>query len=791
MNGLFNSHTNKQTEKYQSSHFLNTRHNHFDILPDPITHRRSLALRDRLRQHTKVRRGTIICMESINGTIERITYYNDANGYTVLRLMPDQKHLDASRDGTITVVGTMVELAVGENVQFQGAWIEDPRWGKQFRAEIVRQITPNSIKGIKRYLGSGLVKGLGEATAERIVDHFGLETIDILNRTPHRLSEVPGLKASLAQKLAKAWAANQSAREAMIFLQGYGVSSRFALRIHGEYGDDTIQRIKEDPYRLADDIFGIGFVKADAIAQSMGLETNAPGRIRAGLSYALNRLSQDGHTFSPRPLLLDTAIELLKLIDRDRINQILDITLNSGDLIAETVTGSDGRTVEAIYLPIFYHVERKAARNLQNIAATQTSRIGDLSDTHWPTFLAELAEENEISLTSQQQSAVKAALTSKVSVLTGGPGTGKTTTLRMIIQALHSQECTFALASPTGRAAKRLSEATGCPASTIHRLLGFTQDGTFAFDEDAQLDADIFIVDEASMLDLMLFNNLLKAIPPESHLMLVGDIDQLPSVGAGNVLHDVIESDIAHVTRLSAIFRQGAGSMIIENSHRINQGQYPITDNQSSDFYYFGEDDPQKAAELLVDVVKNRLPGRFGFNPMEDIQVIAPMYRGAVGVIALNESLQRELNGDPRMAEKKLAGRLFRVGDKVMQTRNNYDKEVFNGDIGRIYGIDEEDQSLEVVIDNRFVYYEWSEAEELTHAYCISTHRSQGAEYPVIVIPVTTQHYMMLQRNLLYTAITRARKMVVLVGSRRAIHMAVDNNKVAERYSGLLHRLRS
>jgi exodeoxyribonuclease V alpha subunit len=402
-----------------------------------------------------------------------------------------------------------------------------------------------------------------------------------------------------------------------------------------------------------------------------------------------------------------------------------------------------------------------------------------------------LAAENSIELTDQQQGAVKAALTNKVSVLTGGPGTGKTTTLRMVIRALEDLDFTFALASPTGRAAKRLSEATEHPASTIHRLLGYVPGEGFVYDEDNPLDVDMLIVDETSMLDLLLFFDLLKALRPETHLMLVGDVDQLPSVGAGNVLRDVINSGVAHVTRLKVIFRQNEASHIVVNAHRINAGDAPFMDNNSADFYFFGKEDPVEAAELLVDIVNKRLPEKFGVDPIEDVQVIAPMYRGPIGVHALNEALQKTLNGDKRLAEKQLGGRTFRAGDKVMQTRNNYDKEVFNGDIGRIQGIDFDDASMEVVFDGRYVYYEFSEAEELIHAYCISTHRSQGSEYPVVVMPLMTQHYMMLQRNLLYTAVTRAKKLVVLVGSRKAVHMAVQNNKVAERYSGLLQRLRA
>ena len=730
-------------------------------------------------------------METLTGTIERITYYNEDSGYTVARILPDQGRLDArARDGTIAVVGVMPELNTGEAAEFTGQWVNDPRYGLQFKAETVRPILPTSLEGIKAYLSSGIVKGIGPRTAEKIVDHFGEATLDVLSRTPERLDEVPGLKTNLARQLIVAWAENQSIRQTMIFLQGYGISSRMAVKIHDEYGHDTIKIVKEDPYRLADEVFGIGFIKADAIARNMGLAVDSPGRLRAGLHYTLNKLATEGHTYAPREVLIHTALELLQINNRARLEAILSQQILAQELIVDTFIEATGAQVEAIYLPMYFHSERGAARLLSGIAASPSALLPAWENTNWRDFLADLAGDQHVTLTDQQQGAVRAALTSKLSVLTGGPGTGKTTTLRMVIQALNSARRSFALASPTGRAAKRLSEATGEPASTIHRLLGYTPGEGFLHDEGYPLDIDMLIVDEASMLDLVLFYNLLKALRPFTHLMLVGDVDQLPSVGAGNVLRDVINSGLAQVTRLDVIFRQSEDSLIVDNAHRVNRGDMPYTHNKSSDFFMFSKEEPAEAAELVVDIVKNRLPDKFGYHPIDDVQVIAPMYRGPAGVHALNDALQRALNGDRRMAEIRLAGRLFRVGDKVMQTRNNYDKDVFNGDIGRIYAIDFEDSLMEVVIDGRLVYYEFGEADDLVLAYCISTHRSQGSEYPVVVLPLLTQHYMMLQRNLLYTAITRAKKMVVLVGSNRAIYMAVNNNKVAERYSGLLARLR-
>lgn len=733
-------------------------------------------------------------METLTGTIERITFYNDENGYTVLKMTPEGKEQPVgavARDGTIAVVGSMPELAAGENVEFSGAWFNDPRWGMQFRAEMVRPVVPTSEEGIVNYLSSGLVKGIGPRTAEKIVRHFGADTLVILEKDPSRLDEVPGLKTDLAKKLITAWAENQAVRQSMIYLQGYGISSKMAVRIHAEYGGDTIRKVDEDPYRLADEVFGIGFIKADAIAQKMGVETDAPIRIRAGLHFALNRLASEGHTFAPRTVLLNTAAELLGIEMSTRIAAALEGQLSAGELLTEMLPGDDGEPMQAIYLPVYYYAEKGAAKLLRELAECPSGLVGSWKKTDWPTFLKDLAKKNNVSLTEQQQGAVQAALMSKVSVLTGGPGTGKTTTLRMVINALLHAKRTFRLASPTGRAAKRLSEATGQIASTIHRMLGYAPDGGFELDEDSPLETDMLIVDEASMLDLVLFYNLLKALRPTTHLMLVGDVDQLPSVGAGNVLRDVINSGRAHVTRLETIFRQSEDSLIVVNAHHVNHGETPQLNNQSSDFFFFREEDPEKAAELVVDIVKNRLPRKFDdIDPLDDVQVIAPMYRGPVGVNALNEALQGALNGDSRQAEKKLGGRLFRAGDKVMQIKNNYEKEVFNGDIGRITGINFDDNEIEVVIDGNYIYYDFTEAEELTHAYCISTHRSQGAEYPIVVIPLLTQHYMMLQRNLLYTAITRAKQTVVIVGTHKAVAMAVQNNKVSDRFSGLLARLK-
>lgn len=731
--------------------------------------------------------------EQIQGAIERITYYNEENGYSVIKIKPDTRMPRAqARDGTVTVVGIMPELIEGESAQFVGEWVNNPQYGLQFKAQQAIPVAPNSEKGIVAYLSSGLVRGIGPRTAEKIYEHFGDDTIKILDTQPDRIHEVPTLKPSLAKDLIEAWQNNRVMRNMMIYLQGLGISAKMAQRIYAEYGSQTQQIVEGNPYQLADDVFLVGFKKADQIAQNMGVELDDKYRLRAGLHFTLNELSREGHTFVPREELLEKASELLSVDDMSALGIALKGQITAGKLVQDTIYDDEKiEPYDAVYLPKYFNAETASAKKLRFIADSFSVIMNDHRDTDWHVFLEKLTKQNNVKLSHQQQSAVTSALTSKVSVLTGGPGTGKTTTLQMVINALHEGDYKFSLASPTGRAAKRLGEATNEAASTIHRLLGYSAEhGGFEYDDDNPLPVDMVIIDEASMIDLQLFHSLLKALQPTTHLMLVGDVDQLPSVGAGNVLRDVINSDIAFVTRLDQIFRQDDTSHIVSNAHRINQGKQPYTDNESTDFFFFNIADPAQCADMIVDIVKNRVPEKWGFDPIKDIQVIAPMYRGLVGVHNLNEKLQAELNGDFRTASTTLKGTIYRVGDKVMQTRNNYDKDVFNGDIGFIDSIDDDDNLLEVVIDDAYVEYDYSETDDLMHAYCISTHRSQGSEYPVVVMPVMTQHYMMLQRNLLYTAITRAKRLVVLVGTRKALQIAVNNNKVAERYSGLMQRLK-
>ncbi len=735
--------------------------------------------------------------DSLTGLVERITYRNEENGYSVLKLKPDKRVRDAeAKDGTVTVIGSMPEIAPGESLELTGTWIEDSKYGRQFRVETVTPIQPDSLDGIRRYLSSGIVAGIGEATADKIVKHFGRETLDILNRQPARLLDVPGMKPQLAEKLVKAWEENVGTRQTYIFLQNYGVSPKMAKRIHDFYGGESIGTVQKNPYTLADEVFGIGFLKADQVARNMGFGVESAERLRAGLNYTLNQLASEGNTCYPRALLVKSACELLGLSEfhQAQIEIALEAQIRFGDLETDVIK-LGGVDTELVYLPVYISAERNITRRLKLMRLTRSKIQKDHDKTDWPKLLEKLTERDKVGLTDQQKGAVQAAISEKISVLTGGPGTGKTTTLKMVIAALkEGGKYKVGLCSPTGRAAKRLAEATGEEASTIHRMLGFMAEGGFGMDEDSPLKTDIIIVDESSMLDVQLFSALLKAIPQEAHLMLVGDIDQLPSVGAGNVLRDVIDSGVAFVTRLQTIFRQDEGSHITLIAHQINQGEMPSLQNQSKDVFFFSidEGDILHAAELVVDIVTKRIPSRFGDDAIRDVQVLAPMYRGPVGVDALNIALQKALNAEGfQRPHKKIGERFYLIHDKVMQTRNNYDLDVYNGDIGRITHIDTVENVLEVDYEGRVVFYEREQIEDLVLAYCISTHKSQGSEYPIVVMPVVTQHYMMLQRNLLYTAITRAKKAVVLVGDRqrKAVRIAVSNNKVTERYSGLLTRL--
>lgn len=739
--------------------------------------------------------------DQISGSVERITYYNEENGYTVLRLRPDSRGMlpfkyASGQKELITVVGHLPEVNPGEWLKLVGQWVSHAKHGRQFQVELCEKSVPASAEGIKRYLGSGLIRGIGPVMAERIVDRFGEQALDVIELEPGRLQEVPGIGPKRVAGILKAWDEQRAIKDVMLFLQSHGVSTNLAIKIYKKYGDEALAVVQNSPYRLVQDVYGIGFKTADKIAQALGLDHDDVGRIEAGIAYTLNRMAEEGHVYVPQEELEPEASEILG-VEEPKVTAVIEQLESSQMIRRETLTydqqaqpPSNSPAVvqeeRAVYLTPFYYSEVGVTRRLRQIIDHPTSRLIGLAAGKQPMT----NRGSTVELSPQQQAAVQAALSHKVTILTGGPGTGKTTTLRALLDLLDERGYRYALASPTGRAAKRLTEATGRPAKTIHRLLEFKPGEGFGRDEDYPLEADMIVIDEVSMLDLVLANNFLKAVSLDSHLLLVGDVDQLPSVGAGDVLRDLIAADVAPVVRLDTIFRQAAGSLIIRNAHRINRGQMPETPSHAQDFFLFVKEDPDEAAALLVDIVKHRVPRKFGLDPFDDIQVLSPMYNGSAGVSNLNHLLQLSLNPPGKKAERRLGGRTFRVGDKVMQTVNNYDKSVYNGDIGRIVAIDPIQQTMTVQVDGAPIVYDFLEADELIHAYAISVHKSQGSEYSCVVMPILTQHYMMLQRNLLYTAVTRARKLVVLVGTRRAIAIAVKNNRVAERHTALDWRLR-
>ncbi len=715
-------------------------------------------------------------LQTIEGTVERITFYNEENGYTVARFQPKRKNY------TITVVGNLMSVNVGESLRLEGHWTTHAKYGRQFEIESYTVQMPATIEGIRKYLGSGLIKGVGPVTAERIVDHFGLDTLEVIETNPRRLKEVSGVGKKRVAMIEKAWAEQQSIKEIMLFLQAHDVTTSLAVKIYKEYGDAAINVVRHDPYRLARDVYGIGFITADKIAQAVGIAHDAPERVAAGVQHVLSSFSDDGHVFARRPELVQSAADILD-VGPDRVESAID----------QLEAGNEVRVEDdAVYLRPFYYAETGVANRLRRMLNVEHSRLAFYKSAQWDRVFAYLNQGTPFQLTERQQDAVRTALTEKVSILTGGPGTGKTFTVTTIIRLLKAKNKSVLLAAPTGRAAKRLSETTGEPAQTLHRLLEFAPHQGFKFlrDSDNPLDADMIIVDEASMIDLLLMNVLLKAVDATSHLLFVGDVDQLPSVGAGNVLRDMIDAGVIPTVALDTIFRQAPDSYIIVNAHRINQGEFPIFSRSSRDFFLFPHEDPAEAAARVLDLVAQRIPRKFNYDSIEDIQVLSPMYRGEAGVGMLNERLQETLNPpEPAKPETQYGSRIFRLGDKVMQIRNNYDKDVFNGDMGLVVQVNVEEQILTVSFDDHPVDYEFSELDELLHAYAVSIHKSQGSEYPVVVVPLLTQHYILLQRNLLYTAVTRARELVVLVGTKRAIGIAVRNDTVAKRNSRLAGRL--
>ncbi|MEV6791506.1 ATP-dependent RecD-like DNA helicase [Streptomyces sp. NPDC051320] len=728
-------------------------------------------------------------MAVLEGVLERITYANEENGYTVARV-------DTGRGSDLlTVVGSLLGAQPGESLRMEGRWGSHSQYGKQFTVENYTTILPATIQGIRRYLGSGLIKGIGPVMADRITTHFGLDTLDVIEQEPKRLIEVPGLGPKRTKLIGAAWEEQKAIKEVMIFLQGVGVSTSIAVRIYKKYGDASISVVRNEPYRLAADVWGIGFLTADRIAQAVGIPHDSPERVKAGLQYALSQSTEQGHCFLPEEQLIAEAVKLLQVDTGLVIDCLAELAAEEG-VVRERVPGPEGgeEWVTAVYLVPFHRAELSLSAQLLRLLRTEEDRMPAFRDVDWDTALSWLAARTGAELAPEQQAAVRLALTEKVAVLTGGPGCGKSFTVRSVVELARVKKAKVVLAAPTGRAAKRLAELTGADASTVHRLLELKPGGDAAYDRDRPLDADLVVVDEASMLDLLLANKLVKAVVPGAHLLLVGDVDQLPSVGAGEVLRDLLVAGgpVPRV-RLTRIFRQAQQSGVVTNAHRINSGSHPLTQGLP-DFFLFVEDETEEAGKLTVDVAARRIPQKFGLDPRRDIQVLAPMHRGPAGAGTLNGLLQQAITpARPGLPEKRFGGRVFRVGDKVTQIRNNYDKGangVFNGTVGVVTALDPDEQKLTVLTDeDEEVPYDFDELDELAHAYAVTIHRSQGSEYPAVVIPVTTGAWMMLQRNLLYTAVTRARKLVVLVGSRKAIGQAVRTVSAGRRFTALDHRL--
>ncbi|WP_052851941.1 ATP-dependent RecD-like DNA helicase [Streptomyces avicenniae] len=726
----------------------------------------------------------------VEGVLERITYANEENGYTVARV--DTGHGSGE---LLTVVGALLGAQVGESLRMTGRWGSHPQYGRQFTVENYTTVLPATVQGIRRYLGSGLIKGIGPRTAERIVDHFGATTLDVIETEVKRLVEVPGLGPKRTASIAAAWEEQKAIKEVMVFLQGVEVSTSIAVRIYKKYGDASISVVRNQPYRLAADVWGIGFLTADRIARAVGIPEDSPERVKAGLAYALSQAADQGNCYLPQERLIADAVKLLQVDTGLVIDCLGELAEEPEGVVRERVPdpGGDG-LITAVYLVPFHRAELSLAGQLRRLLRAEEDRLAAFAEVAWDKALAWLAGHTGAALAPEQEQAVRLALTERVAVLTGGPGCGKSFTVRSVVELARAKRAKVVLAAPTGRAAKRLAELTGAEASTVHRLLELKPGGDAAYDRDRPLDADLVVVDEASMLDLLLANKLVKAVPPGAHLLLVGDVDQLPSVGAGEVLRDLLApGSPVPAVRLTRIFRQAQQSGVVTNAHRINKGVPPVTEGLP-DFFLFAEEDTEEAGRLAVDVAARRIPARFGLDPRRDVQVLTPMHRGPAGAGVLNGLLQQSVTpARPGLAEKRFGGRVFRVGDKVTQIRNNYEKGangVFNGTVGVVTALDVDEQRLTVRTDeDEDIPYDFAELDELAHAYAVTIHRSQGSEYPCVVIPVTTSAWMMLQRNLLYTAVTRAKRLVVLVGSRRALGQAVRSVAAGRRCTALDARL--
>lgn len=724
---------------------------------------------------------TDAAMKRLRGVIEAITFHNPENSFTIAQMHPE------GAKGPVTLVGSMT-LRAGESLEAEGEWVEHPKFGRQFKVERYVPAYPATVEGIERYLGSGLIPGIGPVMAERIVERFGAESLEVIDQQPRRLLQVAGLGRKRVKMIAEAWKQQRQLRDVMVFLQSHGVGTAHAVRIYQRYGDEAINTVRQDPYSLERDIRGIGFQTADQIAEHLGVARDAPSRVRAGIRYILEEAADDGHVYVGL-VDLQSAVTALLQVDESLLAPAVEQLRKDGDIVIEPGSGSSDRHFRTNLHRAETGVAADLLRILQepglSLGKADPAMDGEEGDEDVKGLAADLGED--------QLRALRLVYKAKAMVLTGGPGTGKTTVTRHIVDLLERAGLRVLLCSPTGRAAKRLAEATGRDARTIHRLLEFAPaEGGFRRDRDNPLEAQAVIVDESSMIDVSLMHALMRAVPDDARLILVGDVDQLPSVGPGAVMGDIIASGVVPVARLSKIYRQAGESLIIANAHRINGGEWPQMENgREDDFFFIEEDEPEAAAQRVEDLVARRLPEGKGFDPhLGQIQVLTPMYRGETGAISLNQRLQARLT--PGRAAHAVGDRELREGDRVLQVRNNYDKGVFNGDLGRLSRLEKEDGFAEVVFDaGGLQRYEFAELDELTLAYAISIHRAQGSEFPAVVLPLTTQHYPMLQRNLLYTAVTRARNLLIIVGSRRALGRALSNDRQARRHTALAQRLQT